>query len=145
MRYDGIVQGLGWLAQINAFQFWIYRHPNHCARERSEKWAELHRTYRPGCNWKGHEAYLACEWQRVPHFFGTPLYMINYVIAQLGALQLWQQSLEDEQRALANYKRAMALGNSRPLPELFRAAGCELDFSPPKLKELLAVAKRELT
>lgn len=144
MRYDGVVQGLGWLAQTCAFEYWAYRNPGHGAAERSEKWAELHRAYRPDCNWDGHEAYLAIEWQRVPHFFGTPLYMINYVIAQLGALQLWQQSLEDEGRALANYKRAIALGDTRTLPELFEVAGCEFDFSPPKLGELLELARREL-
>jgi oligoendopeptidase F len=47
-------------------------------------------------------------------------------------------------RALSNYKRAIALGNSRSLPELFEAAGCEFDFSPGKLAELLELARREL-
>ncbi|MFG0273922.1 MAG: M3 family oligoendopeptidase, partial [Phycisphaerales bacterium] len=75
-------------------------------------------------------------------------YYIEYAIAQLGALQLWGVARRDGlAAALAGYKRALALGGSRPLPELFRAADIELDFTAPTVERLMgevAAALEEL-
>ena len=59
-----------------------------------------------------------------------PFYYIEYGIAQLGALQLWLNSKKDVSAAVANYRKALALGGSRPLPELFTAAKIKFDFGP---------------
>src|SRR5205823_2997703 len=47
-------------------------------------------------------------------------------------------------KALADYKRALALGGSRPLPDLFSAAGCRFDFSAKTVKPLVALVRQEL-
>jgi hypothetical protein len=61
----------------------------------------------------------------------VPFYYIEYGIAQLGAYQLWIRSLDEgADVALDAYKKALWLGGSRPLPELFAAAGLEFDFGP---------------
>ena len=64
--------------------------------------------------------------------------------SQLGALQLWLQSKKSAARAVANYRKALALGGSRPLPELFAAAGCRFDFSAKTVKPLVALVRQEL-
>ena len=46
--------------------------------------------------------------------------------------------------ALAGYRRGLALGGSRPLPELFAGAGCRFDFSRDTLKPLLELVRGEL-
>ena len=43
----------------------------------------------------------------------------------MAAFRVWLNSLKNEGEAVAAYKRALALGGSRPLPELFKAAGAE--------------------
>lgn len=139
-RRFAIVRTLTWLALLDAFQHWVYRHPGHSSEDRGCQWAQLYKTYFPGCDWSGYEDYLACEWQRVPHFFGHPMYLISYVVAQLGALQLWSHALEDEKSALANYKRALALGGSVTLPEMFQAAGCEFDLSTDAVRRVLRLS-----
>ena len=78
------------------------------------------------------------------HLFSVPFYYIEYAIAQLGALQVWANWRKDGKRALTDYKNALKLGGSRPLPELFRAAGTRFDFSRKTLAPLVAQVREEL-
>jgi oligoendopeptidase F len=61
--------------------------------------------------------------------FSVPFYYVEYGIAQLAAFKVWLNSLKDEKEAVRAYKRALSLGGSRPLPELFRAAGAEFGLN----------------
>ena len=60
----------------------------------------------------------AARWHAQLHLFHIPFYYVEYGIAQLGALQLWQNYRQDPTQALARYQAALSLGNTRPLPEL---------------------------
>jgi oligoendopeptidase F len=73
-----------------------------------------------------------------------PFYYIEYGIAETGAMQVWLQSRTDRAKALANYKRGLALGGSRPLPELWQAAGCRWDFGRGIIRELMDEVNREM-
>jgi oligoendopeptidase F len=78
------------------------------------------------------------------HIFIHAFYYIEYGIAQLGALQVWANSKRDKTAALKSYKSALALGGSRPLPELFAAAGCEFEFSRARIEPLMQLVRAEL-
>ena len=54
------------------------------------------------------------------------------------------KSKEDTQRALANYRAGLALGGTRPLPDLFKAAGISFDFSARTLNPLIKALSDEL-
>jgi oligoendopeptidase F len=125
---EGIVTLLTWIATVDAFQHWIYTHPGHTSEERAKVWAELRRRFGGIVDWEGYEEVLGWEWHRQLHIFLYPFYYIEYGIAQLGALGIWEKAQRDRAGALEAYKRALSLGGSRPLPELFRAAGIEFDF-----------------
>jgi oligoendopeptidase F len=88
----------------------------------------------------GFEQARAAGWQKQVHLF----YYIEYGIAQLGALQLWTKSKENPRQALANYRAALALGGTRPLPELFAAAGIRFDFSQKTVGPLMNAVREEL-
>jgi oligoendopeptidase F len=45
---------------------------------------------------------------------------------------------------LAAYQRGLALGGSRPLPELFAAAGCRFDFTRETVQPLVELVQSEL-
>ena len=45
---------------------------------------------------------------------------------------------------MADYRRALAIGGARPLPELFEAAGAKLDFSEASLGPLMDAIGKEL-
>jgi len=62
----------------------------------------------------------------------------------LGALQLYARAKRDPQEALLAYKRALALGGSRPLPELFAAAGLTFNFGEKTVSQAAALLRSEL-
>jgi len=86
----------------------------------------------------------ASSWQRQLHLFHAPFYYVEYGIAQIGALQLWRKASEDPQRALSNYRAALKLGGTRPLPELFTTAGLRFDFSMTTIEPLMHAVHEEL-
>ena len=93
-------------------------------------------------DWSGYEEARDHSWHRQLHIFLYPFYYIEYGIAQLGALQVWQRSLTDRAGAVADYKKALALGGSRPLPELFAAAGIRFDFSEQIIGPLMETIRK---
>jgi oligoendopeptidase F len=147
-QLEGSIGLLPWIATIDAFQHWVYTHPQHSHKDRQAHWLELeHRFGSAGSrvSWDGLEKWRTHLWQRQGHLFGVPFYYIEYGIAQIGALQLWLRSVEEgEAVALQAYKAAMSLGGSRPLPELFAAAGLSFDFGPETVGRLVERVQAEL-
>ena len=144
-QLQGSVSLLAWIATIDAFQHWIYTHPTHTRAERTAFWLSLEGRFGAGIDWTGLEDEHKWMWHRQPHLWGHPFYYIEYGIAQLGALQLWLKSLEEgEASAIDAYIRAMRLGGSRPLPELFAGAGLEFDFGEATVRRLVDRVEAEL-
>jgi oligoendopeptidase F len=144
VHLEGIIGIFPWVATVDAFQDWIYTHPNHTRDERKVAWLELMDRFGGDVDWSGFENARAWLWHRQLHIFIHPFYYIEYGIAQLGALQVWANSKRDKVKALNNYKKALALGGSRPLPELFAAAGCKFQFDAATIKPLIQLAQEEL-
>jgi len=142
--FEGIIRLLPWIAQIDAFQHWIYTHPGHTTTQRNTFWLELDTQLGGNVDWTGYEDIHATTWQRQRHLWGCPFYYIEYGIAQLGALQLWSLYRKDPSKALDGYRRALALGGSRPLPDLFAAAGLRFDFGPETVGPLMEQIAAEL-
>jgi oligoendopeptidase F len=139
-----VVRLLPWIATIDAFQHWIYTHPGHTRAQRTAQWLELDRRFGPAVSWEGLEEVRESAWQRQLHLYCVPFYYIEYGIAQLGALQLWLNAAGDRRGTLAAYQRALALGGSRPLPELFAAAGLRFDFGPATVRRLMDAVRAAL-
>ncbi len=141
---EGVISTLAWVATVDAFQHWIYENPGHSRQERREAWVRLNAEFGAGVtDWSSLEEERAYVWHRQLHIFEVPFYYIEYGIAQLGALQLWQQFRRDRAKALVNYKNGLALGGSRPLPELFEASGIRFDFSKEIIGPLMDDVYRE--
>ena len=141
---ENVIALLGWVATVDAFQHWIYTHPDHSRTERATAWNALLDRFAGDVDWGGHEEARAHLWHRQLHLFTSPFYYIEYGIAQLGALQVWANSKRNKGKALADYKTALALGGSRPLPELFAAAGCKFQFDAAAIRPLMELARNEL-
>jgi oligoendopeptidase F len=141
---EGILTVLSWIATVDAFQHWIYTHAGHTRAERSEASLGLMDRFGGDADWQGYDAARANLWHRQLHIFTHPFYYIEYGIAQLGALQVWANSKRNKSEALKHYKQALALGGSRPLPELFAAAGCRFEFSRKTIAPLVRLVGDEL-
>lgn len=125
-----------YMAVVDAFQHWIYENhdlatdPVKC----SEQWSQIYDRFMVGLDWGGLEQYKATRWQRQLHIYKSPFYYIEYGLAQLGAAQIWANSLSDYDSAVKAYRKALSLGSTVGLPELFRAANAKFAFDAPTLK-----------
>ena len=141
---EGIIGFFPWMATVDAFQHWIYTHNGHTRAERKAAYLKLMDRFGGDLDWSGYEEARAHSWHRQLHIFLHPFYYVEYGIAQLGALQVWANSRRNKAKALNDYKQALALGGSRPLPELFATAGCRFQFDAATIKPLIQLAATEL-
>lgn len=136
---------LAWIACIDSFQQWMYENPGHTHEQRDDRWVEIDRRLGESVSWSGLEDARRAAWQRQSHIFSHPLYYIEYGIAQLGALQLWLRSIrEGTTPTIDAYIRALSLGGSRPLPELFAAAELPFDFGEATMARVVGAVEEEM-
>ena len=83
-------------------------------------------------------------WHRKGHIFGAPFYYIEYGLAQIGAMQIWRNARQDQAAAVTAYRRGLAAGYTRPLPELFTLAGARFAFDRQTVGELMTLVKQQL-
>jgi oligoendopeptidase F len=143
---EGIVLFFPHCASVDAFQHWIYLdEAGRDADARDAKWLELRRRFEgDAVDWHGLDNERIARWYQQPHFFSSPFYYIEYGIAQLGALQVWRNSLKDPKEAVRKYRAALSLGATESLPELFKAAGARLVFDSEGMGELISLVEEEL-
>ena len=130
---------LPYMALVDAFQHWIYENPREGsdASKCEEQWAELWDRFMIGIDYSGLADAKKTYWHRQGHIFGSPFYYVEYGLAQLGAIQVWANARQNQKEAVENYRRALALGATVPLPELFAAAGAKFAFDVDTVKEVV--------
>jgi oligoendopeptidase F len=142
---EDILGVLPWIAQIDAFQHWVYENPSHSLSERKNAWNNLSQRFGTGLtDWEGYEETRDTTWQRQMHLFEVPFYYIEYGIAQLGALGIWKNSQINSGKAISDYKNALSLGYSRSIVEIYKTAGINFDFSPNTISSLADFVSDEL-
>ncbi len=142
---EDLLISLAHIASVDAFQSWIYTDPaGGDAGARDQAWLRLRERFEPGLDWSGLAEERVSRWYRQLHIFLYPFYYIEYGLAQIGALQVWRNARRDPAGAVRAYREFLALGATRPLPELYRAAGVELSFEKGMLSELVELVEEEM-
>lgn len=135
-----------YMAVVDAFQHWVYENPDaatdpaNCDRIWGEQWDRFMR----GVDWSGLEEEKVTGWHRKLHIFQVPFYYVEYGLAQLGAMQVWRNALQDQAKAVAHYRQALALGGTVTLPELFATAGAKFAFDAQTLGEAVDLAMKTI-
>ncbi|HGO9421429.1 TPA: M3 family oligoendopeptidase [Bacillus cereus] len=143
--FKDVISYLPIMLIVDQFQHWLYENPIHTSEERNEKYLQLQKHYQSSViHIDGYENWIATSWLPVLHIFEVPFYYIEYAIAQLGALQMYKQYKEDPKQTLENYKKALSLGSSQSIKEVYDAAGIRFDFSGETIKELMLFVEKEL-
>lgn len=139
LQLEGIIKVLPWIAIIDKFQHWIYTHPSHTQQERKDTWLSIFREFHQGdpTSWSGLEEYQAHMWHKQLHLFEVPFYYIEYGMAQLGAVAMWRQMLENPSKAVENYKKALSLGYTATIGDIYSTAGIEFRFDKAYIDELM--------
>lgn len=133
-----------YMAVVDAFQHWVYTHvddamnPDNC----DEAWARQWDRFMRGIDYSGLKEEKETGWHRKLHIFQIPFYYVEYGLAQLGAMQVWANALNDQAGAVANYLAALALGGTVGLPDLFKRAGVRFAMDSATLGSAVAMAER---
>ena len=144
-QLERVITIFPWIATIDKFQHWIYENPTHTVDERTAAWYRILQEFTsPVLDFSGLEEFRKIGWQRQLHLFEVPFYYIEYGIAQLGAIGMWMQYKQNPKQALDNYMNALSLGGTRTLPELYRIAGLEFNFSPNHIETLMKFVNAEM-
>jgi len=142
---EDILVTLAHIASVDAFQRWIYTSGeggDAVARDRA--WLRIRGRFQHGVDWTGLEEEQMTRWYRQLHIFLYPFYYIEYGLAQLGALQVWRRSRSDQARAVRDYREALTLGCTAPLPEMYARAGARFGGDPALMQELVTLVEEEL-
>jgi oligoendopeptidase F len=131
------------VATIDSFQYWLYKNPTHTIAERDAKFASLINEYQPWIDYSWMENIQAKRWQPQLHIFEVPFYYIEYGIAQLGAYGVWKNYKEHGQKAIEQYIAALRLWYTKSLPDIYKTAWIEFNFSPEKIWSLGEFVLRE--
>lgn len=144
-QLERVITIFPWIATIDKFQHWVYENPGHTESERAEAWMRIQDEFTSKeLDVSGLDEIRRYGWQRQLHLYEVPFYYIEYGIAQLGAIGLWQQYKNDKDQAITNYISALSAGGTKKLPELFEAAGLKFDFSPAYISGLMQFVKGEM-
>lgn len=143
---EGTILFWPYMAVVDAFQQWAYTHPDGAEPEACDaQWRALWRRFIPGVDYDGLADVEATGWHRKLHIFTVPFYYVEYGLAQLGAAQVWRNSLRDHPRAVADYRSALRLGGTATLPQLFATAGARFAFDAGTLGEAVGLIERTAT
>ena len=143
---EAVIKFLPYMAVVDAFQHWLYVDalPDVTINQINAAWADLYRRYLPHVDFAGIEEGMAFRWQGQSHLFTAPFYYIEYGVAQLGAVQIWQNATRDEISAVQQYRAALERGNTAGLRELFETAGLRLAFDASHVAGLMALVREHL-
>jgi oligoendopeptidase F len=143
---EKIILFLPYMAVVDAFQQWVYTNPDQASDPArcDAAWEDLYIRFMPDIDYSGFEAERVSGWHRKLHIFHYPFYYIEYGMAQVGALQVWRNALQDQAAAVSAYCHALALGGTTTLPELFAAAGVEFRFDTGMLTDLVNLVERTI-
>ena len=122
---------------IDAFQTYAYEHPELTHAERKAYWRELEKTYLPHRQYPDN-AFLESGgyWERQHHVFENPLYYLDYTIAQVVALEFFNESRKDHKAAFDKYIAFDRRGGKYPFRTLLKESGIANPMDDDTLKEV---------
>ncbi|KFN01987.1 oligoendopeptidase, M3 family protein [Bacillus clarus] len=119
------------------FQHWLYTNPDHSAEERDAKYLEICRKYKyASVDTTGVEEEIGASWIESFHYIQFPFYKMEYAIAQLGALQLFQIYRENQEKAIVLFKEGASTDWNVSIQEIYKNTGVTFDFSKEAVQSI---------
>ena len=123
---------------VDEFQHTIYDNPDLTPDERHAVWKALEEKYQPFIKYDEDHPFHAMggAWMKKDHIFTSPFYYIDYCLAHICALQLWNESREDMKMALMKYNKLCSLGGTDTLLKLLEKSELESPFNTDIIKQV---------
>ncbi len=145
---EKIIMFWPYMAVVDAFQHWAYTNPTdafdtgNCDKEWTKLWKRFQMSEH--IDYSGCEDIISTGWHNKLHIYHVPFYYVEYGMAQLGAIQIWGNSLNNAKKAIQDYKAALGLGGNASLPELYEAAGAKFSFDDKTLKYAATLIEEQI-
>jgi len=139
---SGAVEFIPYGIVVDEYQHIIYGNPDLTPAERKVAWRELEKQYLP------HKNYTGCDylergnfWHQQSHIFTDPFYYIDYVLAQICALQLWKRMHDNREDAWNDYLRLCQAGGKMTFPELVEYGNLKSPFEDGCVSSIITEIK----
>lgn len=142
----GAITFIPYGTMVDHFQHIVYEKPDLTPAERHAVWKELLGVYMPWMKLDGEIPFYSEGegWQRQHHIYSSPLYYIDYCLAQTVSLQFWAQMQESLPAAWDRYMTYTRQGGSRVFTELLKNAGLDSPFEEECLRGVCQKANQWL-
>ncbi|MCR4688709.1 MAG: M3 family oligoendopeptidase [Saccharofermentans sp.] len=122
---------------VDEFQHIVYDDPDMPIEKRHMVWKSLEEKYQPYINYDQETFHaLGGAWMKKDHIFTSPFYYIDYCLSQICALELWIESRQDMQSALAKYNTLCSAGGNDTFLNLIKKSGIESPFDSDVIKKV---------
>lgn len=122
---------------VDEFQHIVYDNPDFTPEKRHEIWKELEEKYQPFITYDDHPFHsMGGAWMKKNHIFTTPFYYIDYCLAQICSLELWDESEIDYKGALIKYNQLCECGGNETFLKILEGVGLTSPFNPDVIKRL---------
>jgi len=141
MHLIGALDFLPYGVCVDHFQHEVYANPTATPADRHAMWQRLERLYMPWTDY-GDLAYPSKggRWQAKQHIYNSPLYYIDYTLAQCCAMQFWVRARRNLPEALEAYVQLCGRGGSAPFQDLVKSAGLVSPFAEGALADVVREA-----
>lgn len=138
MHLEDAVTFIPYGCMVDEFQHIVYENPDMTPAERKTAWRMLEEEYKPHLDY-GDNRFLneGGYWQRQSHIYDSPLYYIDYCLAQTCALQYKVKMDADFQGAWESYLQLCRLSASDFFTNMIREAGLDSPFEDGCLKNIV--------
>ncbi|NQT57829.1 MAG: M3 family oligoendopeptidase [Bacteroidetes bacterium] len=144
-RQNHLVQALTFIpygTAVDEFQHRIYDNPDMTPQQRRELWKSLEAVYLPDRNYGDLAAFTEGGfWHQQTHIFKWPFYYIDYVLAQVCALQMLEKINQDQASAWKSYTALCEAGGTCTFFEALDFAGLVNPFEPHTLDQTAHIVK----
>ena len=106
---------------VDEFQHVVYDNPNMTSDERKKVWRDLEKKYLPHRDYEDNEILeRGCWFFKQGHIFKDPFYYIDYVLAQICALQFLKKTGEDRISGWEDYLRICKVGGTQSFLQIVK-------------------------
>lgn len=145
MQLEGFISYLPSGIVVDLFQHWLYAHPTHSILDRNNKFIELSKQfYADSIDYEGFEETLPNRYRQMRHIFETPFYSIEYIIANIAAVEMYRQFKLDKEGTISRFKKALSLGSSVSMTDIYNTAGVSLQISEEQFKDIVMFVQEQL-
>ena len=123
---------------VDEFQHIVYENPDMTPAQRHTAWLQLEAEYRPHMDYGDNPFFgKGGLWQQQLHIYNSPLYYIDYCLAQTCALQykIWKD--RDFKAAWASYLKLCKLSASDFFTRMIPAVGLKNPFEDGSIQSLV--------